>query len=105
MSNYPAPGSARFLNRITREAVEEITPVIDELLDTLLVDAYPPGAEPLTMRDLRRMPVNEAAEHLAGMVRSEVPKIRARGLELSLRFLDALAEVTEGEPDGAVSGT
>jgi hypothetical protein len=94
-------GSAAFLNQIAIDAVEELEPIVDEVLDTLLPDGVPPGAEPVTLRSLRDMPIQEAVAELAAMVRN--PATQKRALHLSGQYMDALAAKFEqlGETDGA----
>jgi len=103
VSNKDTIGSAAFLNQIAIDAVEELEPIVDEVLDTLLPDGVPPGGEPVTLRSLRDMPIQEAVAELAAMVRN--PRMQRRALQLSGQYVDALAAKFESmeETDGVGS--
>ena len=81
MSQYGQPFSAKWINSIAVDAYERLELIADEVVDALLKDGYPPLTQPVTLADLKVLPVSEVAALLEGMVSD--PSQAAAGTKLA----------------------
>ena len=63
MNDLPR-GSARYFNQMFRNAVERGKAIIDHATEMIAADGYPPLTQPLTVKDLRAMPPDQAMQML-----------------------------------------
>lgn len=88
---------ARWLNEIAEEVAGEFFEMVDGVFDELAVDGYMPGEVPVTLTQLKAMPVQEVDQLLAGMIMD--PAQQAQGeklLEQYAAWLEKQEEVPVG---------
>ena len=89
--------TAPFINDIIADAFEMFRPLADAVIDIQLKHGHVPLTEPVTLRSLLAMPMDEAVQMLAGMIDQGTQIDPATGAILSIdpKALELAAEYTD----------
>ena len=107
MSKTPDVGSADWINSVLEDAVTELMPLVDAVVELQTKDGYPPLTTALTLRKLLSMPLELAVAELEQALTASVVLdpvtgegvVPAKMQKLAADFLDAVNVRTEGLPE------